>query len=357
MFKINRIYEFIKKVLKEIKDKGYIVTYKDNQLFMPKSMATPSVVVGQNITVRIVEVDEKKRNAVVSRRIIEQEEYQDKRSKEFDNIQVGDVLKGTVAKVEKYGALIKFDLVQGLLKTGQLSHVFVDITKELKVGQEIEVKVIHKADGKIELSRKALLKTPFEEYIDSHKVSDKVTGKVVNKLGFGLLLELAPNVKGLLHSSEYSHNPNDNYNNYVKIGDEVEVAIIAINKDKEKISLSRKALMDNPWERVTAKVNDLVDVTITAITDSGLNVACLGVDGFVPKQEALLEENKDISNYYAIGDTSKAIITDINPKEWKLKLSIKKYLAKEERKSFEKYLDDNTEATVSLGDMLKEVLK
>ena len=115
--------------------------------------------------------------------------------------------------------------------------------------------------------------------------------------------------------------------------------------------------MDNPWERVTAKVNDLVDVTITAITDSGLNVACLGVDGFVPKQEALLEENKDISNYYAIGDTSKAIITDINPKEWKLKLSIKKYLAKEERKSFEKYLDDNTEATVSLGDMLKEVLK
>ena len=345
------------KVLKEVKDKGYIVTYKDNQLFMPKSMATPSVVVGQNITVRIVEVDEKKRNAVVSRRIIEQEEYQDKRSKEFDSIQVGDVLKGTVAKVEKYGALIKFDLVQGLLKTGQLSHVFVDITKELKVGQEIEVKVIHKADGKIELSRKALLKTPFEEYIDSHKVSDKVTGKVVNKLGFGLLLELAPNVKGLLHSSEYSHNPNDNYNNYVKIGDEVEVAIIAINKDKEKISLSRKALMDNPWERVTAKVNDLVDVTITAITDSGLNVACLGVDGFVPKQEALLEENKDISNYYAIGDTSKAIITDINPKEWKLKLSIKKYLAKEERKSFEKYLDDNTEATVSLGDMLKEVLK
>lgn len=345
------------KVLKEVKDKGYIVTYKDNQLFMPKSMATPSVVVGQNITVRIVEVDEKKRNAVVSRRIIEQEEYQDKRSKEFDSIQVGDVLKGTVAKVEKYGALIKFDLVQGLLKTGQLSHVFVDITKELKVGQEIEVKVIHKADGKIELSRKALLKTPFEEYIDSHKVSDKVTGKVVNKLGFGLLLELAPNVKGLLHSSEYSHNPNDNYNNYVKIGDEVEVAIIAINKDKEKISLSRKALMDNPWERVTAKVNDLVDVTITAITDSGLNVSCLGVDGFVPKQEALLEENKDISNYYAIGDTSKAIITDINPKEWKLKLSIKKYLAKEERKSFEKYLDDNTEATVSLGDMLKEVLK
>lgn len=345
------------KVLKEVKDKGYIVTYKDNQLFMPKSMATPSVVVGQNITVRIVEVDEKKRNAVVSRRIIEQEEYQDKRSKEFDSIQVGDVLKGTVAKVEKYGALIKFDLVQGLLKTGQLSHVFVDITNELKVGQEIEVKVIHKADGKIELSRKALLKTPFEEYTDSHKVSDKVTGKVVNKLGFGLLLELAPNVKGLLHSSEYSHNPNDNYNNYVKIGDEVEVAIIAINKDKEKISLSRKALMDNPWERVTAKVNDLVDVTITAITDSGLNVACLGVDGFVPKQEALLEENKDISNYYAIGDTSKAIITDINPKEWKLKLSIKKYLAKEERKSFEKYLDDNTEATVSLGDMLKEVLK
>ncbi len=345
-------------VVSEIKDKGFIVSYMGNQLFMPKSQSTPSVVVGKTLEVKILEVEEKKKRAIVSRRAIEQEIYQENKAKEYDSIQVGDILTGKVVKVEKYGALVRFAYNQGLLKTNQVSHTFIDITKELHVGDEIEVKVTAKENGKLELSRKALLKTPFELYVEDHKASDKVVGKVVNKLGFGLLLELAPNVKGLLHSSEYSHNPNDNFNNYVKIGDEVEVAILSIKAKEEKISLSRKALMDNPWSRVKASEGDLVEVKVTEVKENGLAVEALGVDGFVPASEAVLElKNDSLSSYYAVGDVAKAYILEVKPSEWKLKLSIRKYLLQEERKSFEKYMNASEDANVTIGDMFKEVLK
>lgn len=342
----------------EIKDKGYLVDYKGNQLFLPKSQSTPSVVPGAKLDVRIIDVEEARKKAVVSRRAVEQEIYQENKSKEYDSIQVGDVLKGKIVKVEKYGALVRFQYNQGLLKTNQVAHTFIDITKELHVGEEIEVKVVSKENNKLELSRKALLKTPFELYTESHKVSDKVIGKVVNKLAFGLLLELADHVKGLLHSSEYSHNPNDNFNNHVKIGDEVEVAILAIQPKEEKISLSRKALMDNPWSRVNAHEGDLVDVKVSEIKENGLMVEALGVDGFVPASEAVLElKNDNLSSYYAVGDTTKAYILEVKPAEWRLKLSIKRYLAQEERKSFEKYMGEDDNANVNIGEMFKEVLK
>ena len=345
-------------VKSEIKDKGFTVSYSNNQLFMPKSQATPSVVVGKTVLVRILEVEEKRKKAIVSRRVIEQEIYQENKSKEYDSIMVGDVLKGKISKIEKFGIIVRFEYNQGLIKNNQISHVFVDAAKEYNIGDEIEVKVVGKENGKIDLSKKALLKTPFELYCDEHKVSDKVTGKVVNKLGFGLLLELAPNVRGLLHSSEYSHNPNDNFNDYVVIGDEVEVAIISIKAKDEKISLSRKALMDNPWSRVEANEGDLIDVKVSEIKENGLIVEALGVDGFVPTSEAVIELKKDsLAQYYAVGDEAKAYILEIKPNEWKLKLSIKKYLIQEERKSFEKYMNAEEEASTNLGDILKNILK
>ena len=345
-------------VKNEIKDKGYNVEYKGNVIFMPKSLAPQDVKVGQSLEVKVVEYDEKKRRAVVSRRVIEQEIYRDNKAKELDSIQVGDVLTGTIAKIEKYGAVVRFAYNQGLLKANQVSHIFVDINKELTVGQEIEVKVVAKNDGKIELSRKALLKTPFELFTEEHKVSDTITGKVVNKLPFGLLLEVAPNVKGLLHASEYSHNPNDNFNNCVVIGDTVEVAIINITAKGEKIALSRKALMDNPWSRVKAYEGDLVEVKVLEVNENGLLVEALGVDGFVPLNETLIEKpNAALSSYYSVGDTHLAYITEIKPAEWKLKLSIRKKLVEDERKSFEKYLDNEDEANVTIGDMFKDILK
>ncbi len=343
------------KVVERVEDKGFRCQFESAKLFMPKSQATPSVEVGKTLEVKVLDIDERKSSGIVSRREVENQEYQVNRDKEYETINEGDVLKGSIIKVEKYGALVKFNYLTGLLRTVNVSHKFIDIEKELNVGDEIEVKVVKKENGKIELSRKALLDTPFQLYIKSHKVSDTVKGKVTNKLPYGLLVELAEDVKGLLHRTEYSHNPNDNFNNCVKINDEIEASIIAIDEAKERISLSRKPLLDNPWERVEAKVGDVVEVKIAEINEKGLKVEALGVDGFVPLSEASAEK-ANLNDLYQVGDKTNAIITEIKPKEWRLKLSIRKIQEAKAREEYEKHLttEDNS---ATIGDQFEEVLK
>ena len=334
-----------------------MVDYNGNQVFMPASLAGADTKVGDKIEVVILPSEDENRKPIASRKAVLDQEYKEAKAKALSEINVDDVVEANVAKVEKYGAFLKCGMIQGLLRAKDYSHKFVDIQKELKVGDTLTVKVTKKDENnKIEFSRKALIDTPYQAFVKEHKVSDKIVGKVVEKTGFGLILEIAPDLRGLLHKSEYSHNPNDNLASVLKIGDTVEVAIIGLTDEKEKVSLSRKALMDNPWERVDAKVGDVVDVKVTEITEAGLKVETLGVDGFVPASEAVVEKKNDLSSYFAVGDEAKAIITDINPKEWRLKLSIRKHQENESRKNFEKYLNEDEEANSNLGDMFKDVL-
>jgi len=334
-----------------------MVDYNGNQIFMPASLAGKDTKVGDKIEVVILPSEDENKKPIASRKAVLDEEYKQAKNAELDKVNVGDVVEATVAKVEKYGAFLRFGMLQGLLRAKEYSHKFVDITKEIKEGDKFQVKVIKKDDNnKLEFSRKALIDTPYQAFVKTHKVSDKVVGKVVEKTGFGLILEVAEDVRGLLHKSEYSHNPNDNLASVLKIGDTVEVAIIGLVDEKEKVSLSRKALMDNPWERVDAKVGDVVDVKVLEVSESGLKVETLGVDGFVPASEALVEKKNDLSSYFAVGDEAKAVITEINPKEWRLKLSIRKHQEAEARKDFEKYLNEGEEANSNLGDMFKDVL-
>ena len=194
-------------------------------------------------------------------------------------------------------------------------------------------------------------------YAEAHKVSDTVSGKVLQKLPFGIILELDKDVTGLLHKNEFSWNPNDNFESYVKIGDVLKLAITKIDTKAKKISLSKKALEDNPWARVDAKVGDLVDYKVTEVKQNGLVVETLGVDGFIPASEATIENKNDLSSYYSVGDEGKAYIIDIKPAEWRLRLSIRKYLKEEERKSYEKYLDNNDEPLTTIGENYADILK
>ena len=334
---------------------GFVCKYNGVQAFLPKSLAG-SAKVGETLEVKIIEVDESRKKLVVSRKVVEQEEYQKNRLAEYERINVGDVLKGKIIKVEKYGALVKFEYITGLLKVSEVSHDFIDITKELTVGDEIEVKVLTKENNKLELSRKALVKSNFELFAESHTVGEEITGKVSNKLPAGLLIEVAPKVKGLLHRSEYSHNPNDNYASYVKIGDEVKVAILSIDLEKERIALSRKALMDNPWKDVTASVGDKVEIIVNEIVPKGLRVSAFGVDGFVPISEASTERIDDLTKYFNVGDKETAEVIEINPKEWKLRLSIKRVKRAEFEKEYAKHMKTE-EATTTIGDVVADELK
>ena len=343
-------------VSKEV-NSGYLCLYSGIELFMPKSQSLKDTQPKTNVDVKVIEVEEKRKRAVVSAKAVEHERYIEARNNELDKINVGDTLEGTITKVEKYIAFVKVSNIVGVIKARDVCHEFVDITKVLHEGDPVKVQVLSKDNGKLVLSRKALIKTAYQLFKESHKVSDKIVGRVTNKQPGYLLLEIAPNLKGLLHQSEYSWNPNDNYNNQVVIGDEVEVAIISMNDDKENIRLSRKALMDNPWDKVEASIGDVCDVKVKEIVKSGLVVEALGVDGFIPTAETLIEDTRrDLADYYAVGDEAKAVIIEFNKREWKLKLSIRKFTSKEERKKIEKYLQ-NEEVTSSIGEQFEDVLK
>ena len=159
-------------------------------------------------------------------------------------------------------AVVRFKHITGRLRISQISHTRIENIKDvLKVGDEVEVKVIKKAKG-LDLSMKALIPTPIETFIANNKIGDTVVGEVVQKLPFGIILELDEKVRGLLHRSEFSWNPDDNFQSYVKIGDKVETKITSLDAAKNKISLSRRLLLDNPWENVSFERGELVEAKV-----------------------------------------------------------------------------------------------
>lgn len=335
---------------------GYQVQYNGVRLFLPNSQVASNVKTGDTLLVKILELDERRHSGVVSRKIIEHAEYIAKRQEEFDAIEEGQTLKGVVSKIEVYGVFVKFEFNQGLIRLKELDHLFVkDPNDIVSVGDEIEVKVLSKYKNKLTLSRKALLLTVYEVYEKEHAVGDTVVATVAKKLPeIGIILNLAEHVTGLLHKSEFSWNPDDNLMNNVKIGDEIEVKILNINTEKEKIALSRKALIDNPWNRVNCKIGDEIEGVITEISSKGLAVEALGVDGFIDTRDALTDGNSaKLEDYYAVGDTVKGLVREINSKRWILNIDMKALKEQQSRAEFEKFSSPDEEK-ISLGDQFKD---
>ena len=184
----------------------------------------------------------------------------------------------------------------------------------------------------------------------------RITLKNQIHCNWNLFSPVFENVTGLLHKSEFSWNPHDNLQSSVKIGDELEMAIISIDVEKKKISLSIKALIDNPWGRVEAHAGDVIDCKVTEVTPKGLKIEALGVDGFVPSNEITLASGSNkLSDYYNAGDTFKAIIKKVDPKSWVLIASLKKLQEVMERKEYEKFMNNDTEEDpITIGDTFKK---
>jgi ribosomal protein S1 len=218
--------------------------------------------------------------------------------------------------------------------------------------------VIKKEGNRLDLSMKALVPTPYESFYETHKVGDTVTGAVFQKLPFGIIVEVAKDVRGLLHKNEFSWNPNDNFEAFVKIGDELTLSIIQMDPKKERIALSKKALEDNPWKNFTGKRGDVVTAKVTNVTKDGVEVEVQGATGFIHVSELSNERIGKPEDYFAVGDEVKAVITDANRDQWQLKLSIKRILEQQERASYEQYLEDDQEAeTTTIGDLFADDLK
>ena len=348
--------------------RGLVGHYLGNEVFVPANQVDLEEVnldefVGKTLEVKLVERDERRRHYVASRRELLYQALKQAKALELATFAPGLVVKGTVVKIdENLGAFIKFEHNQGLLHKSQLSHTpFEHVSDVVSVGDVVEVEVLKVNGNKIDLSKKSLLKTPYQLYVEEHKVSDVVTGKIVQKLPFGLIVEVAPYVRALLHVNEISWNPNDNSMASMKVNEEVSAAIINIDAKKERIGLSMKVLVDNPWARVKANKGDTVKATITAIVPGRqLKVSCLGVDGTIDfKEVPMNEKSSKLEDYYTVGDEVDAVITYIDSRAWRLELSIKRYVARIEREQYEEYMakEQEKETVITLGDLFKDVLK
>jgi small subunit ribosomal protein S1 len=147
----------------------------------------------------------------------------------------------------------------------------------------------------------------------------------------------------------------------MKIGQELSAAIINLDAKKEKIGLSMKVLVDNPWARVKANRGDTVKATVTGIVAGRhLTVSCLGVDGLIDiKEVPMKEKSSKLEDYYTEGDEVDAIVTFVDTRAWKLELSIKRYTSRIEREQFEDYMkkEQEKETVITLGDLFKDILK
>lgn len=367
--------EVVEAKVKSVQDKGLILTYLTYELFLPFTLLDFELIegkeklVGKKLKVNIIEASKRGRftRIIASRKEIfeeaRKEAYEQRmqeREVELASINTGDILTGTIDKLDKHAANVRFENIVGLLRISQVSHYRIDkIEDELTVGQEVKVKVIKKEGNRLDLSMKALIPTPFEEFAAKHKVGDEVTGKIVQKLPFGLIVELSQDVRGLLHKNEYSWNPNDNLDSHVNIDDEITLAIIRLDVKGEKIGLSKKSLEENPWRNVNVKRGDVVSAEVLEVKDAGLVVLVEGVEGFIPAKEALREENANLNSYFAKGDKiEEALVIEANQRNWSLRLSVVKVLDRKDREMYEQFLENDEEDTgQTIGDLFGEELK
>lgn len=367
--------ETVEAKVKSVLEKGILLTYLSYELFLPYTLLDYELIdkketlKGKTLEVNIIEASRRGRftRIIASRKEIfekaRKEAYKkrmEERQEELDAINTGDVLTGTIDRLEKHAANVRFKNIVGLLRISQVSHYRIDKLEDvLTEGQEVQVKVIKKEGNRLDLSMKALLPTPFENFLKDHEVGSEVTGEIVQKLPFGLIVELQRDVRGLLHKNEYSWNPNDNLDSHVNIGDEITLAIIRLDEKNEKIGLSKKQLEDNPWKNVTVKRGDLTKAEVKEVTSNGLKVIVEGVDAFIPTNEALEKDHSNIEAYFASGDIIEdALVLEANPRNWNMKLSIVKAKERKDRAMFEKFLEnDSDDEGQTIGDLIGDELK
>lgn len=287
--------------------------------------------VGQTITVHVIKINQKRGNVIVSRRKFLNEQRSESRKQILDAISEGQIIQGTVKNITNYGVFVDIGGVDGLLHItdmtwGRIAHP----SEVVKIGDVITVKVLSfdKVNEKISLGMKQLSGNPWEGLPQDIQVGSRIKGKVSSITEYGLFVEVAKGVEGLVHISEISWTDRINdLNKHFKVGEEIEALVVSLDKENRRMSLSIKQLSKNPWDEIIEKfaIGQKITGKITNITDFGVFVQLIpGVDGLVHISDLSWTEHiKHPSDIFKKGDEVTAVITDINKDKKKISLSIK----------------------------------
>ena len=334
------------------------------KLFMPigeialEYVANAEAYVGKILEVRVIEI--KRNRVIVSHKVVQKDALKEKKQTELEEINKGDILEGEVTKILPYGAFVRFGQVEGLLHISEISHHNVKKVEDvLKEGQKVKVKVIDAKKDKRSLSMKALEKTPWELFSSTHKDGDQVTGKIVKKMQFGMLVEVEKDVVGMINRYDYSWNPRFNLAGEVEIGDAIEVKITNINAKNKKMTLSKKHLEYNPWEDIDVKIGQAVSGEVKELQDNGAIVEVNGVNAFLPIGEISEKHITSMAEVLKEGEVINGTVLKFDKRAWQMVISKKTYDDKKVRDEYKKHLktENKDDQSQTLGELFAEKLK
>jgi small subunit ribosomal protein S1 len=286
---------------------------------------------GKDLDFKVIKLDPKRNNVVVSRRAVMEAEHSAEREQLLESLQEGMVVKGIVKNLTDYGAFVDLGGIDGLLHITDMAWKRIKHPSEIvEVGQEIEVKVLKfdRDKMRVSLGLKQLGEDPWHDIVGKYPEGARVKAKVTNLTDYGCFAEIEEGVEGLVHVSEMDWtNKNIHPSKVVSIGDEVEVMILDIDQERRRISLGIKQCMSNPWEAFETNFNkgDRISGKIKSITDFGIFIGLDGgIDGLVHLSDISWEEaGEDAVRKFAKGDELDTVILSVDAERERISLGIK----------------------------------
>jgi small subunit ribosomal protein S1 len=343
---------------------GFTVEIENVRAFLPGSLVDvrpvrdTSYLEGKPLEFKVIKLDQKRNNVVVSRRAVVEQEFSAERSALMDNLQEGAVVKGTVKNLTDYGAFVDLGGIDGLLHITDMAWKRVKHPSEVvKVGDEVEVRILKfdRERSRVSLGLKQLGADPWQNIARRYPPNTRVFGKVTNIADYGAFVEIEDGVEGLVHVSEMDWtNKNVNPAKVVHTGQEVEVMVLDVDEERRRISLGLKQCQANPWKEFAENYNrgDKVGGQIKSITDFGIFIGLPGnIDGLVHLSDISWDmPGEEAVRNYQKGQQLEAMVLSIDPERERISLGIKQ-LAKD---PFSAYIADNPKGTVVRG-VVKEV--
>ncbi len=324
------------RIIRRIKG-GYTVDLGGVEAFLPGShvdlrpVPDMDALVDQTYEFKILKINRRRSNVIVSRRVLLEEQRNEMRSQLLETLEEGQIVTGKVKNVTEYGVFIDLGGLDGLLHITDMSWKRIKHPKEMvALGDELELKVLNfdKEGQKVSLGLKQLVPDPWEDISGKYPEEAKFTGKVTNLADYGAFVELEPGVEGLVHISEMSWTRKLRHpSQMVRVGDEVEVVVLGVDQDKKRISLGMKQVKPNPWDVVAEKFPEgtILEGQIKNITEFGVFIGIEdGIDGLIHVSDiSWTKKIRHPSEVYKVGDTVQAKVLTVDKENEKFTLGVK----------------------------------
>ena len=338
---------------------GFTVDIEFVRAFLPGSLVDvrpvrdPSYLEGKELEFKVIKLDRRRNNVVVSRRAVVEAEYSAEREALLVNLQEGSVVKGAVKNLTDYGAFVDLGGIDGLLHITDMAWKRVKHPSEVvTVGDEIEVKILRfdREKNRVSLGMKQLGSDPWKAISRRYPPNTRLFGKVTNIADYGCFVEIEEGVEGLVHVSEMDWtNKNVSPSKVVQIGDEVEVMVLDIDEERRRISLGIKQCKVNPWSDFAVGFNkgDKVSGKIKSITDFGIFIGLPGgIDGLVHLSDISWDiAGEEAVRNYKKGEDVDTVVLAIDPERERISLGIKQL----DTDPFSRFLADFPKGTIMKG--------